>query len=96
MPPPGLSPVAGKPIIARFYGGSLSSDYGMLALREVTDILWFRMLMTTADCENANFCAMKGLQLPMTPPSSLLLVSDRRENPPSDKTISQERAPVVT
>jgi len=51
---PGLSRVAGKPIIARFDGGSLSSDCGMLALREVTDILWFRMLMTTADCENAN------------------------------------------
>ena len=32
---PGLSPVAGKPIIARFDGGSLSSDGGLLALREV-------------------------------------------------------------
>lgn len=34
-PLPGLSPVAGKPIIARFDGGSLSSDGGLLALREV-------------------------------------------------------------
>ena len=32
---PGLSPVAGKPIIARFEGGLLSSDGGLLALREV-------------------------------------------------------------
>ena len=32
---PGLSPVAGKPIIARFDGGQLSSDAGVLALREV-------------------------------------------------------------
>ena len=32
---PGLSPVAGKPIIARFDGGQLSSDGGVLALREV-------------------------------------------------------------
>jgi len=32
---PGLSPVAGKAIVARFDGGSLSSDAGVLALREV-------------------------------------------------------------
>jgi len=32
---PCLSPVAGKPIIARFDGGQLSSDAGVLALREV-------------------------------------------------------------
>jgi hypothetical protein len=32
---PGLSPVAGKPLIARFDGGQLSSDGGVLALREV-------------------------------------------------------------
>ena len=36
MPPlPGLSPVAGRPLIARFDGGLLSSDGGLLALREV-------------------------------------------------------------
>jgi hypothetical protein len=35
LPLPGLSPVAGKPIIARFDGGSLSSDGGLMALREV-------------------------------------------------------------
>ncbi len=34
-PLPGLSPVAGKPIVARFDGGQLSSDAGVLALREV-------------------------------------------------------------
>mgnify|MGYP000101877242 CR=1 FL=1 len=32
---PGLSPVQGKPIIARFDGGQLSSDAGVLALREI-------------------------------------------------------------
>jgi Transposase DDE domain group 1 len=32
---PGLSPVAGKPIVARFDGGLLSSDGGLLALREI-------------------------------------------------------------
>lgn len=32
---PGLSPVAGKPIIARFDGGKLSSDGGVLALCEI-------------------------------------------------------------
>ena len=34
-PLPGLSPVRGKPLIARFDGGQLSSDGGLLALREV-------------------------------------------------------------
>ena len=33
-PLPGLSPAAGKPIIARFDGGQLSSDAGVLVLRE--------------------------------------------------------------
>jgi|SRR5579859_2013282 len=32
---PGLSPVAGKDVIARFDGGSLSSDAGVLVLREI-------------------------------------------------------------
>jgi hypothetical protein len=32
---PGLSPVCGKPTIARFDGGQLSSDGGVLALREI-------------------------------------------------------------
>jgi hypothetical protein len=32
---PGLSPVCGKPIVARFDGAHLSSDGGLLALREV-------------------------------------------------------------
>jgi hypothetical protein len=35
LPLPGLSPVAGKPIIARFDERSRSSDGGQLALREV-------------------------------------------------------------
>jgi hypothetical protein len=32
---PGLSPVAGKAVVPRFDGGRLSSDGGLLALREV-------------------------------------------------------------
>ena len=32
---PGLSPVAGKAIVARFDGGKLSSEGGLLALREI-------------------------------------------------------------
>ena len=32
---PGLSPVCGKPVVARFDGGQLSSDAGVLALREI-------------------------------------------------------------
>src|SRR5215213_6080599 len=34
-PLPGLSPIAGKRLVARFDGGQLSSDGGLLALREV-------------------------------------------------------------
>src|SRR5437762_13423072 len=32
---PGLSPVQGKAVVARFDGGRLSSDGGLLALREI-------------------------------------------------------------
>ena len=32
---PGLSPVADKPVVARFDGGWLSSDAGILSLREI-------------------------------------------------------------
>src|SRR3954454_19835394 len=35
LPLPGLSPVAGKAVVAKFDGGLLSSDAGVLALREV-------------------------------------------------------------
>ena len=35
LPLPGLSPVAGKSVVARFDGGLLSSDGGVLALRAV-------------------------------------------------------------
>src|SRR5512132_3632235 len=35
LPLPGLSPVEGKEIVARFDGGRLSSDGGLLVLREI-------------------------------------------------------------
>jgi len=35
LPLPGLSPVAGKSVVVKFDGGSLSSEGGVLALREV-------------------------------------------------------------
>ena len=35
LPLPGLSPVSGKKVVAKFDGGELSSDGGVLALREV-------------------------------------------------------------
>ena len=34
LPLPGLSPVSGKSVVAQFDGGLLSSDGGVLALRE--------------------------------------------------------------
>jgi hypothetical protein len=39
LPLPGLLPVEGKPLIARFDGGTLSSDGGLLALREIEERL---------------------------------------------------------
>ncbi|MBM3338157.1 MAG: hypothetical protein FJY60_10830 [Betaproteobacteria bacterium] len=38
-PLPGLSPVARKPIIARLDGSAISSDVGLLALREMEECL---------------------------------------------------------
>src|SRR5512147_2901195 len=35
LPLPGLSPVAGKEVVARFDGGRLSSDGSLLVLREI-------------------------------------------------------------
>ena len=35
LPLPGLSPVGGKLVVARFDGGCLSSDAGVLVLREI-------------------------------------------------------------
>ena len=35
LPLPGLSPVSGKTVVAKFDGGLLSSDGGVLVLREV-------------------------------------------------------------
>src|SRR5450756_2852459 len=35
LPLPGLSPVCGKTVVAKFDGGLLSSDAGILVLREV-------------------------------------------------------------
>jgi hypothetical protein len=35
LPLPGLSPVSGKTVITKFDGGLLSSDGGVMALREV-------------------------------------------------------------
>jgi len=39
LPLPGLSPVSGKAVVARFNGGQLSSDAGVLVLREITQRL---------------------------------------------------------
>jgi hypothetical protein len=48
---PGLPPVCGKRLVARFYGGELSSDGGVLALREIEARLAFaeRLAACVAD-----------------------------------------------
>ena len=53
---PGLSPVRGKPIIARFDGGQLSSDGGILALREIEQRLGIadRLAACVADPRDAD------------------------------------------
>ena len=53
---PGLSPVHGKPIIARFDGGQLSSDGGILALREIEQRLGIadRLAACVADPRDAD------------------------------------------
>jgi len=42
LPLPGLSPVGGKTVVAKFDGGLLSSDAGILVLREVEQRLRVR------------------------------------------------------
>ena len=48
-PLPGLSLVAGKSVVAKFDGGSLSSDGGVLALREVEQRLRVALLHGCAE-----------------------------------------------
>ena len=57
---PGLSPVCGKPIIARFDGSKLSSDGGVVALREIESRLGIanRLAACVAD---ANLPALQAL-----------------------------------
>ena len=48
LPLPGLSPASGKPVVVKFDGGLLSSDGGVLALREVEQR--FRLADRLAAC----------------------------------------------
>ena len=48
LPLPGLSPVSGKSVVAKFDGGLLSSDGGVLVLREVEQRL--RVAERLAEC----------------------------------------------
>jgi hypothetical protein len=49
LPLPGLAPVLGKAVVARFDGGQLSSDAGVLVLREIAQRLGLaeRLLAST-------------------------------------------------
>ena|SRR5918998_5624506 len=67
-PLPGLSSVAGKRLIARFDGGQLSSDGGLLTLREIERRLglavracqWLAQKFTAADPELTDDGAWRG------------------------------------
>ena len=48
LPLPGVSSASGKPVVVKFDGGLLSSDGGVLALREVEQRL--RVADRLADC----------------------------------------------
>jgi len=48
LPLPGLSPVSGKSVVAKFDGGLLSSDGGVLMLREIEQ--WLRVADRLAGC----------------------------------------------
>ncbi len=50
---PGLSPVAGKELCARFDGGRLSSDGGVLLLREIERRLGIAELLACRVATNA-------------------------------------------
>ncbi|OAI31549.1 hypothetical protein A1351_21390 [Methylosinus sp. R-45379] len=64
LPLSGLSPVSGKTVVAKFDGGLLSSNGGVLLLREIeqrlrvaerlADIMRFRLLMIGASYEDGN------------------------------------------
>jgi hypothetical protein len=49
---PGLSPVAGKELHARFDGGRLSSDGGVLLLREIEDTLGLARVLSSCLQDN--------------------------------------------
>jgi len=65
---PGLSPVGGKPVVARFDGGHLCSDGGLLVLREVEQRLDVagRLAACIRDCscrdETPQKCRLKNPQ----------------------------------
>ena len=49
LPLPGLSSASGKPVVVKFDGGLLSSDGGVLALREVEERLRVCDLLAACD-----------------------------------------------
>jgi len=49
---PGLSPVAGKELCARFDGGRLSSDGGALVLRQIEKRLGLGDLLADSPCQS--------------------------------------------
>jgi hypothetical protein len=51
LPPPGLSPIAGKSLAAKFDGGLLSLDGGVLVLCEVEQRLSGRLLRESASSQ---------------------------------------------
>jgi hypothetical protein len=53
LPLPGLSPVAGKKVVVNFDGGLLSSDGGILVLREVEQRLRVADRMAAASSTRA-------------------------------------------
>ena len=58
---PGLSPVCGKPIVARFDAAHMSSDGGLLALREVEQRLGIAQRLGEAEALLVHAATHSGL-----------------------------------
>ena len=88
---PGLSPVCGQPIIARFDGGKLSSDGGVPTLREITTRLGLANRLAASDRDPSAPHQPKGLSLPPSPLAWTPAMAVAIAAPPSPSTTQGEQ-----
>ena len=88
---PGLSPVCGKPIIARFDGGKLSSDGSVPALPEITTCLGLTNRLAASIRDPRAPHQRKGLSLPPSPLAWPPAMAVAIAAPPSPSTAQGEK-----